>query len=80
MSIGDAINEEWDWCRRCGRQFHVSKLQMQEGTLRCTITCIDDLSNKYRLLGVQKVLSDGQKEGSSDKPELFKDPGEVVFK
>lgn len=79
MSIGPAIQEEWDWCRRCGRRYHVSKLARQEGELRCTVTCTDDLSNKYRKLGIQKVLATGN-EGSSDKPDMFKDPGEVVFK
>lgn len=80
MSTGPAIQEEWDWCRTCGRQFHVSQLMKQEGVLRCTKTCVDDLSNKYRKIGIQKVLADGAREGSSDKPDMFKDPGEVVFR
>jgi hypothetical protein len=80
MSVGQAIQEEIDFCRRCGRQWHVSQLQMQEGVLRCTISCLDDLSNKYRQLGIQKVLSDGSNESSSDKPKMFEDPGEVVFR
>lgn len=79
MSTHQAIQEEWDWCRRCGRSFHVSQLQKQEGELRCIRTCLDDLSNKYRQQGIAEVLADGSNEGSSDKPELFKDPGEVVF-
>lgn len=80
MSIKTAIQEEWDWCRRCGRSYHVSQLARQEGELRCTLTCIDDLSNKYRKLGIEKVLADGSNEGSSNKPKMFNDPGEVVFK
>ena len=77
--IGQAIQEEWDWCATCGRQHHISQLVKQEGVLRCTVTCTDDLSNKYRQLGIAKVLADGSREGGSDKPEIFKDPGEVVF-
>lgn len=79
MATHQRVDEEWDWCRRCGRQFHVSSLQMQEGVLRCIQTCIDDLSNKYRQLGINKILADGARESTSDKPEMFKDPGEIVF-
>lgn len=79
MAIGSAIQEEWDWCRRCGRQYHISHLIKQEGVIRCTVTCVDDLSNKYRQYGIGRVLSDNSKEGSTDKDEILRDPGEVPF-
>lgn len=80
MSIGGAIQEEWDFCQRCGRRYHISQLQMQEGQRRCTVTCLDDLSNKYRQAGINAILADKSNEGSTDKDQIFKDPGEVVFR
>lgn len=80
MSIGKAAQEEWDWCRRCGRQYHVSQLMKQEGQIRCTVVpCTDDLSNKYRKYGIAQVLADGSQEGSTDKDQIFSDPGEIAF-
>ena len=79
MSIGKAINVEWDWCIRCGREFHVSKLIKQQGMLLCTVKpCYDDLSNQYRPLQISESLRN-DREGVSDKPDMFSDPGEVVF-
>lgn len=78
MAIGNAIFEEFDICERCGFQFHISQLMKQEGHLRCTVSCVDDLSNKYRQKQIAEVLK-GTREGMSDKPEIFRDPGEVVF-
>lgn len=79
MAIGSAIQEEWDYCRTCGRAFHISLLMKQEGSLRCVVSCVDDLSNKYRQYGIGQVLSDGSKEGSTDKDDIFKEPGEIAF-
>ena len=69
--------QEWSACDRCGFMFPLSMLSRQMGLTVCPYD-IDDLSNYYRPEQIQKVLSDGQ-EGRSDKPEVFRDPGEIVF-
>lgn len=79
MSTGKFINEERGRCELCQRLFHVSLLMKQQGHLRCIISCTDDLSNQYRQKEISNKLGDGSQEGSSDKPQIFRDPGEVVF-
>jgi len=79
MSTGQYVGEEKGRCELCQREFHISLLMKQEGHLRCIVSCVDDLSNKYRRKRISEVLADGANEGSSDKPKIFQDPGEVVF-
>ena len=80
MSTGKAQFVEKGRCERCWREFPVTLLQKQEGHLRCIISCIDDLSATRDRR--QRIISDklaSGKEGSSDKPEMFSDPGEMSF-
>lgn len=78
MSTGKFAGEEKGRCERCWREFYVSQLIKQEGHLRCTVSCVDDLSNTRRAKIISDVLSSGQ-DGVSEKPEMFNDPGEIAF-
>jgi hypothetical protein len=80
MSTGKAQFEEVGRCERCWRKFPITMLIKQEGHLRCIISCIDDLSStrERRQRTISDKLSSGR-EGVSDKPEIFSDPGEMSF-
>lgn len=70
--------EEWDTCDRCGFLHPISMLTKQLGMKLCSDHgCLDDLSNFYRTRIIAEKLK--QPEGLSDKPEVFKDPGEIKF-
>jgi len=80
MSTGKAQFVEKGRCEKCWRLFPITMLQKQEGHLRCIISCTDDLSTTRERR--QRLISDklaSGKEGSSDKPEMFSDPGEMSF-
>lgn len=67
---------EWKPCDVCGFQTPVAVLRRQQGAIKCP-RCCDDLSNQYRPLVIQKVLSQPD-EGTSEQSEKFKDVGEIV--
>lgn len=52
------FNQQWDVCARCGKRYPMSMLRMQEGVLRCTRTCQDNLEIKRRPAIIARVLSD----------------------
>lgn len=79
MSTGQYIGEEVGRCELCDRLFHISLLRKQEGHLRCIVSCTDDLTLKYRPKVIADILASNTHEGASDKPEIFRDPGEIVF-
>jgi len=67
---------EWRFCDICGLLAPVSLERRQLGLIRCP-NCCDDLSNMYRPLVIQRVLSIPG-EGTSEQAEKFKDVGEIV--
>lgn len=67
---------EWRFCAICGLLTPTQLMRRQLGAIRCPVCC-DDLSNQYRPLVIQKVLSIPG-EGTSEQSEQFKDVGELV--
>lgn len=67
---------EWRQCDICGLETPTDRMRRQQGAIRCP-QCCDDLSNQYRQLVIQNVLSIPG-EGTSEQSEQFKDVGEIV--
>lgn len=55
----------------------INLLIRQQGRIVCPYD-VDDLSILYRPQVIAEVLADPS-EGKSDKPEAFRDPGEIRF-
>lgn len=71
--------QEWDICDRCGFEHPISMLSMQLGMKLCKDHgCYDDISNDRRPAIIAAKLADGR-EGLTDKPEVFRGPGELTF-
>jgi hypothetical protein len=56
----------------------MTKLRRQQGIIVCNTTCADDLSNQYRPKQIAAVLATPG-EGSDERSEFFKGPGELVI-
>lgn len=69
---------QWQLCDRCGLMYPIDKLTRQQGLIVCTRTCDDNLDNQYRPKIIADVLATPG-EGSDERSEFFKDPGELVI-
>jgi hypothetical protein len=56
----------------------MTSLGRQQGLIVCFRTCIDNLDNQYRPKEIAEVLATPG-EGSDERSEFFKDPGELVI-
>lgn len=71
--------QEWDDCDRCGFPHPIGMLSMQLGLKLCKChDCWDDITIMYRDQVIAEVLAD-DREGLSDKGEIFIDPQELTF-
>lgn len=71
--------QEWANCDRCGFPHPIGMLTRQLGLLVChDHGCYDDLTNYFRANVIAMVLSDPS-ESLTDKPQIYGDPGELVF-
>jgi hypothetical protein len=57
--------------------YPITKLTKQLGEIVCTRTCVDNLDNQYRPKQIADVLATPG-EGSDERSEFFKGPGELV--
>ncbi len=56
--------EQWSTCERCGRQYPISQIAMQNGVLICTSRCWDDTTVQQHDTRVSEVLmTDMDQEG-----------------
>lgn len=69
---------QWQTCNRCGLMYPIDQLTRQQGIIVCTRTCDDNLDNQYRPKVIADVLATPG-EGSDERSEFFKDPGELVI-
>lgn len=69
---------QWQECDRCGLMYPIDRLTRQQGLIVCMRTCVDNLDNQYRPKIIADVLATPG-EGSDERSEFFKDPGEVVI-
>lgn len=69
---------QWQCCDRCGLMYPIDSLGRQQGLILCFRTCNDNLDNQYRPKIIADVLATPG-EGSDERSEFFKDPGEVVI-
>ena len=68
---------QWQCCDVCGLMYPITQLTKQQGALRCTVTCRDNLDNQYRPKIIADVLATPG-EGSDERSEFFQGPGELV--
>lgn len=70
---------QWELCERCGFMYSLTSLRRQQGLLVCeVIPCADNLDNQYRPKQIEEVLATPG-EGSDERSEYFRDPGEEVI-
>lgn len=56
--------EQWGTCGRCGREYPVSQIVMQDGNLICTTRCFDDTTvEQHDARVAEALMSDGDQEG-----------------
>jgi hypothetical protein len=69
---------QWQLCDRCGLMYPLTQLTRQQGLTVCTRTCTDNLDNQYRPKQIAEVLATPG-EGTDERSELLRGPGEVVI-
>lgn len=77
MQMG-ILNVQWQLCDRCGLMYPLTKLTRQQGIIVCSVTCVDNLDNQYMPKIRAEVLATPG-EGSDERAEFFRDPGELVI-
>jgi hypothetical protein len=58
---------EWDFCSRCGFEYPVTSLVMQNGIKVCTKTCYDKTLIEDRQLTIAQVLEDETEQLPDDR-------------
>lgn len=80
MPMQDGIRGvQWALCMQCGFMYPLTALRLQQGLWVCNvIPCADNLDNQYRPKQIEAVLATPG-EGTDERSEFFKGPGEEVI-
>ncbi len=57
--------EQWGTCNRCGRDYPISNIAMQNGSLICRTRCWDDTTvQEHDIRVAEALMTDGGMEGA----------------
>jgi hypothetical protein len=61
--LNNLQGQQWADCDRCGFPYPISQLVAQEGQLRCTEKCVDNLDIKQHPIRMAEILGTDTLEG-----------------
>lgn len=67
----------WSFCDRCGFQYPLDKLQMQDGLLLCIVKCVDATTMLTRDQRVADFLANMGPEAENETGKVRSEPNEV---